>query len=98
MRRKRKMTQAILPSYRTFSESKGKQLQAKLKTCEKTLHAEGWSHTAISAYLQTPRHRVCQSPPARSRRLVRYTWTPPQLGISLQTCRFGFFVRCFGGH
>jgi len=22
------------------------------------LHAEGWSHTAISAYLQTPRHRV----------------------------------------
>src|SRR2546425_4101791 len=22
------------------------------------LHAEGWSNTAISAYLQTPRHRV----------------------------------------
>ena len=22
------------------------------------LHAEGWSHTTISAYLQTPRHRV----------------------------------------
>jgi hypothetical protein len=58
MRRERKMTQAILPSYRTFSESKGKQLQAKLKICEKNLHAEGWSNTAISAYLQTPRHRV----------------------------------------
>jgi putative transposase len=58
MRRERKMTQAILPLYRTFSESKGKQLQAKLKTCEKNLHAEGWSHTAIAAYLETPRHRV----------------------------------------
>jgi transposase len=22
------------------------------------LHAEGWSNTSISAYLQTPRHRV----------------------------------------
>ncbi len=51
------MTQVILPLYRTFSESKGKQLQAKLKTCEKNLHAEGWSNTAISEYLQTPRHR-----------------------------------------
>src|SRR5216683_2521758 len=58
MRRERQMTQAILPSYRTFSESKGKQLQAKLKTCEKILHAEGWSNTTIAAYLQTPRHRV----------------------------------------
>jgi hypothetical protein len=48
----------ILPLYHTFSESKGKHLQAKLKTCEKNLHAEGWSNTAISAYLQTPRHRV----------------------------------------
>jgi hypothetical protein len=52
------MTQAILPLYRTFSESKGRQLQAKLKTCEKNLHAEGWSNTAISEYLRTPRHRV----------------------------------------
>src|SRR5436309_677028 len=58
MRRERKMTQAILPLYRTFSESKGKQLQAKLKTCEKNLHAEGWSITAISSYLQTSRARV----------------------------------------
>jgi transposase-like protein len=58
MRRERKMTQAILPSYRTFSESKGKQLQAKLKTCEKKLHAEGWSITSIAEYLATSRQTV----------------------------------------